>query len=57
MTIAVSFAWILCCGDAMNLIRMQVSVDQGKYGWLYLDRRANPGSHMYKGYISRKKDI
>lgn len=41
----------------MNLIRMQISVDQGKYEWLYLDRRANPGSHMYKGYISRKKDI
>lgn len=56
MAIAICSAWILYCRDGMNLIRMQTSMDWGKYRWGYPDKIAND-NHMYTEWISRKRYI
>ena len=55
MAIAISSAWILYCRGALNLIRMQISVDWGKYGWAYPDKIANTDGDIYKEWLSRKR--
>lgn len=55
MAVAICSAWILYCRDGMNLIRMQTSVDWGKYRWVYPDKIANVDDHMYTEWKSRKR--